>query len=90
MHLITYGFLRVLCQNLGEYRLYKDLPIQGSYDLNFSEGGNVVGGIIKNFSTIGSSGAAGKNTTSQFKVYSFGILYKTINMLDTFLMHLNN
>lgn len=36
-HLINFGFIRGLTQNLSEFRLYKDSALQSSYDPHYSD-----------------------------------------------------
>lgn len=87
-HLINFGFVRALCHNLQDFRLYKDLPIQGSYDPHFQEQNTQ----FKPFPRSSPLKFSLKSTTTQsnFRVFSFGSLFKTVYLLDIFLCFLNN
>ncbi len=87
-NLINYGFIRVLCSNLAEFRIYKDPAITMSYDSGDLSGGAA---FVRNFARMGGGGSGSPiKNLSQFKIYSYGFLYKNLQLLDLFLTYLNS
>ena len=57
--------------------------------MSYEVGDKQISGLIKNFGKIGTSGSPQK-FQGQFKVYSYGFLYKNIQLMDLFLTYLNS
>eukprot|EP00347_Sterkiella_histriomuscorum_P022084 403331737 len=78
LHLVNFGFLRVICNSLIEFKLYKDYAIQQCYEYHIQETGGYA------FS-LGKQSSPGRKSLSNFKIYSYGFLFKNIMILDLFL-----
>ncbi|CDW88478.1 UNKNOWN [Stylonychia lemnae] len=79
LHLVNFGFLRIICNNLQDFKLYKDFAIQQCYEINIQEtGGGFAFGISK-------QNSPGRRTASNFRLYSYGYLFKNLLLLEQFL-----
>jgi hypothetical protein len=76
---MAFGFLRVICNNLKEFRIYNDLAIQSTYYLSNQE----TGGYGFGYSRF--SSPAKKSGTNNLRLFSYGFLFKNIYILDMFL-----
>ena len=76
---MNFGFLRAICNNLKDFRIYNDLAIQSTYQLPNQETGGYGFGYSRFNSPSKKAGG------SNLKIFSYGFLFKNIYILDMFL-----